>query len=234
MRTVEIMRGRLFIPTSTESTPSDSAASLGFEPLPSTSGILIDQSPASPSPSSPPSGSSNHQTKSSPTDCTFDQTSANEPASDLPSQPPNLSVASFFNPDGAASGTIRLFNGRSFLSLPSNKAFHLVPDSRPSATVSTQTGTLKKRKTATFVCPMCKLKCRDQYDFEKHIDRMHTPHWFDDGGLECDRPFCNLKLDTKFEWTEHKKNCRWLCSEPECTFTVVSRLTVFITASPPS
>ena len=110
----------------------------------------------------------------------------------------NLTVADFFNPDGAASATIRLFTGRSFLSLPPNQTYHLVPDSKPSGTASTQTEPLKTGKAMNFACPTCHLKCRDNFDFVKHIDRMHTPHWFDDGGKECEKPFCSLKLQTKY------------------------------------
>ena len=159
-RTVETMRGRLFIPTSDSAestttstlqgtTQGSASSNTSPGPLPGTS--LIDQSAAS---------SSSHPSRS-----TNDQT-------------PNLTVASFFNPDGAASSTIRLFTGRSFLSLPPNQAYHLVPDSKRSSTASTQTEkNLKTGKAMKFACPMCPLKCRDSFDFMKHIDRMHTPHW---------------------------------------------------------
>ena len=169
------MRSRLYIPTSgsaesaTSSSPlpgtTASEALSNSCPLPGTS--LIDHSAVSPS--------------SSQFRCTNDQTSADQAGSEGPLSSPNLTVASFFNPDGADSATIRLFTGRSFLSLPPNKTFHLVPDSKPSSTASTQTGTLKPGKAMNLACPMCPLKCRNNFDFEIHIDRMHTPHWFDAG-----------------------------------------------------
>ena len=130
----------------------------------------------------------------------------------------NPSVPKFFNPGEAGRDTIRMFNGRSFLSIPSTRSFKLVPCSKPSANVETQTERLKKKTKMNFSCAECPKKCRDNFDLGKHIDSMHTPHWHEDGGLECDMWFCNVRLQTKHEWKLHYDSCWWMCCEPDCTF----------------
>lgn len=140
------------------------------------------------------------------------------------------SVADFFNPGEAGKDTIRMFNGRSFLSLPSTRIFKLVPCSKPSGNVATQTERLKKTKK-NFDCAECPRKCRDNFDLVKHIDAMHTPLWYEQGGLECDMWFCDVQLPTKHEWKLHMDSCWWVCGEPDCTFQAHRQPGVFITFS---
>ena len=64
-----------------------------------------------------------------------------------------------------------------------------------------------------FACNTCELKCIDNKDKHKHEDRMHR---LLEIPLQCIKPWCNQRMETKCEFKVHMASCLYFSSELNC------------------
>ena len=55
---------------------------------------------------------------------------------------------------------------------------------------------------ATSLVPIC---------LRQHVKKVHSPAMVEEGVKECD-----MRFPTKLDWQQHMKECLWLCLDPAC------------------
>ena len=129
---------------------------------------------------------------------------------------------------------IRLFSGTSMLALPPHRSYRLLADSPQGVEASTQTKPRPKvrhcraLKQKNFNCEVCQKAFRDNYALKEHVKKVHSPAMVEEGGIVCERWFCDMRLPTKYDWQQHMKECFWLCPDPACGDTRLTKHRVFI------
>ena len=129
---------------------------------------------------------------------------------------------------------IRLFSGTSMLALPPHRSYRLLADSPQGVEASTQTKPRPKvrhcraLKQKNFNCEVCQKAFRDNYALKEHVKKVHSPAMVEEGGIVCERWFCDMRLPTKYDWQQHMKECFWLCPDPACGNTRLTKHRVFI------
>jgi len=124
---------------------------------------------------------------------------------------------------------IRLFSGTSMLALPPHRSYRLLADSPQGVEASTQTKPRPKvrhcraLKQKNFNCEVCQKAFRDNYALKEHVKKVHSPAMVEEGGIVCERWFCDMRLPTKYDWQQHMKECFWLCPDPACGNTRLTK-----------
>ena len=73
---------------------------------------------------------------------------------------------------------------------------------------------VKRSVARNFPCNDCPYMDRDRNGLRRHMQRKHTER---EGGFECKRVWCLVRMPTLYEIILHMADCKWFCSAPSCS-----------------
>ena len=73
---------------------------------------------------------------------------------------------------------------------------------------------VKRSVARNFPCNDCPYMDRDRNGLRRHMQRKHTER---EGGFECKRVWCLVRMPTLHEIILHMADCKWFCSAPSCS-----------------